>query len=93
VKERVELHNLHTDHISIPSELKYLLGGKVVKLICWVIGGKTRPFPLGRVFHLVRPIATVWFVMEWEPELTREFGPVAHTSCIQYRMMDSIKCP
>jgi hypothetical protein len=29
VKERLELHNLHTDHIMIPSELKYLIGAKV----------------------------------------------------------------
>jgi len=32
VKERPELHNLHTDHVTIQWELKYLIGGKGVKL-------------------------------------------------------------
>jgi hypothetical protein len=33
VKERLELHNLHTDHIMIQLELKYLIRAKVAKTI------------------------------------------------------------
>jgi hypothetical protein len=39
VKELVKLHNLCTDHVTIQSELKYLMGAKVVWLKCWVFGG------------------------------------------------------
>jgi hypothetical protein len=49
-------------------------------LKCWVFGGKTGPFPVGRVFRVVRPVATVRFRVEPDPEPTREFGPVANTS-------------
>jgi len=45
-----------------------------------VFAGKTGPFPIVRVFRLVRPVAMVRFGLEPEPELTREFGPVANTS-------------
>ena len=55
VKEWPILHNLHIDHVTIRSELKYLFGAKVVRLKCRVMvvkqaqlqrsgfaGGKTR---------------------------------------------------
>jgi hypothetical protein len=96
VKEQVELHNLRTDHVIIRSELKYLIGGKVVMLKCRVLGSETGPFPVGRVlgsetgpfpvgrvFRVVRPIATVQFQVEPEPELTRRFGPIAHTLYVE----------
>jgi len=35
---------------------------------------------MGRVFHVVRPVATVWFRVEPYPEPAREFGPVANTN-------------
>jgi len=35
VKERPMLHNLHTDHVMIRSELKYLIGAKVVGTVKW----------------------------------------------------------
>jgi len=35
VKERIMLHNLRTDHVMIRSELKYLIGGKVVGTVKW----------------------------------------------------------
>ena len=57
----------------IRSELKYLIGGKVVMLKCQVFGGKTGPFPVGRVFRVLRPVATVRFRVEPEPEPTWEF--------------------
>ena len=41
VKQRVEMHNLRTDHVMIQSELKYLIGAKVVNLKCRVFAGKT----------------------------------------------------
>jgi hypothetical protein len=64
----------------IRSELKYLIGAKIVDLKCRVFGGKTRPFPMVRVFHVVRPVATVRVPVEPHPEPTRKFGPVANTS-------------
>lgn len=33
MKERLELHNVHTDHITIQSELQYLIATKVVGTI------------------------------------------------------------
>jgi len=61
--ERQELHNPLTDHVLIRSEPKYLIEGKVVKLKCGV-------------FPMVRPVATVRFRVEPQPEPTLEFGPV-----------------
>jgi hypothetical protein len=80
VKEGLKLDNLHTDHVMIRSELKYLIGAKIVDLKCRVFGGKTAPFPTVRVFRVVRPVATVRFRVELNPEPTREFGPVANTT-------------
>jgi hypothetical protein len=64
----------------IRSELKYLIGAKNVNLKCRVFGGKTGPFPMVRVFRVVRPVAMVRFRVEPYPELAREFGPVANTT-------------
>jgi hypothetical protein len=80
VKERVELHNLRTDHVMIRSELKYLIGGKVVTLKCRVFDGKTGPIAVGEVFCVVRPVATVQIRVQPDLEPTLEFGPVANTS-------------
>jgi hypothetical protein len=52
VKEPVELQNLPTDDVTIRSQQKNLIGGKVVVLNFWVFGGKT-----GR-------IAMVWVIVE-----------------------------
>jgi len=81
VKEGLTLDNLRTDHVMIRSELKYLIGAKIVDLKCQVFGGKTAPFPTVRVFRVVRPVATVQFQVEPNPEPTREFGPVGNTTC------------
>jgi len=80
VKEGLKLDNLRTDHVMIRSELKYLIGAKIVDLKCRVFGGKTAPFPTVRVFRVVRPVATFRFRVESNPEPTREFGPVANTT-------------
>jgi len=79
VKEQLKLHNLRTDHVTIRSELKYLIGAKIVDLKCRVFGGKTGPFPTVWVFGVVRPIAMVRFRVEPDPEPTRDVGPVANT--------------
>jgi len=50
--------------------------------ICRVFVGKTGPFPLGRVFRVSSPVATVRFHVEPEPEPTREFRPVVVTSAV-----------
>jgi len=44
VKEGLGLHNLRTDHVTIRSELRYLIGGKVAGTVIWNRGpGPTRP--------------------------------------------------
>jgi len=80
VNEWLELHNLHIDYVMIQSELRHLIGAKVVRLKCWVFGGKTGPITMVQVFCLVRPVAMVRFRVEPQPEPTREFGPVANTT-------------
>jgi len=50
VQERLELHILRTDHVTIRSGLKYLIGAKVVVLKCRAFGGKTGPIATVRVF-------------------------------------------
>jgi hypothetical protein len=66
----------------IQSELKYLIGAKIVNLKSRVFGGKSGPFPTVRVFRVVRPFATVRFRVEPYPEPTREIGPVAITKLV-----------
>ena len=80
VNERLELHNLCTDHVMMRSLLKYLIGGNGVMLKCRVFGGKTGPFPMGPVIRVVRSVAMVQIRVELEPEPTWEFGPVAYTN-------------
>jgi hypothetical protein len=59
-------------------------------LKCRVFGDKTGPSPGGQVFRVVSPVTTVWSWMDPQPEMTREFGPVANTtqhegiSCITF---------
>ena len=38
-KEGLKLHNLRTDHVTIRSEVRYLIGAKIVHLDCRVFGG------------------------------------------------------
>ena len=64
----------------IQSELKYLIGAKIVDLRCLVFGGKTGPCLMVRGFRVVRPVAMVQVQAEPYPEPTREFGLVAYTS-------------
>jgi hypothetical protein len=77
VKDGLKLDNLRTDHVMIRSELKNLIGAKIVHFKCRVFGGKTAPSPTFRDFRVVRPVATVRFQVERKPEPTAEFGPVA----------------
>jgi hypothetical protein len=81
VKEGLKLDNLRTDHVMIRSELQYLIGAKIVDLKCRVFGSKIAPIPTVRVIRVVRPVSTVRFQVEPNPEPTREFGPIANTRC------------
>jgi hypothetical protein len=74
------LHNICTDHVIIRSELKRLFVSKMLTIKCRVCGGKTGPFPTVQVVGGVRQVATIRFRVERDPELTREFGPVANTT-------------
>ena len=89
VKALLKLHTLCIDHVAIRSELKYLLGAKIVNLKCRVFSGKTSPFPKVQVFHVVRAVATVRFRVEPEPQPTHEFGPIAKTSC---HLISKVEC-
>jgi hypothetical protein len=80
VIERLRLPNLHTDHVMIQSEVKYLIGATIVNLRCRIVRGKTGPVPIVRVLRVVRPVSTVQFRVELYPELTLEFGPIANTN-------------
>jgi len=80
VTEVLKLVNLRTDHVMIGTELKYLIGAKIVDLKYRVFGGKTTPFPMGRVFRVLRLVATVRSRVESNPEPTRESGPVVDIS-------------
>jgi hypothetical protein len=65
VNEGLYLHDLRTDHVTIQSELRYLIGVKIVHLKCLVFGGN--------LFQ--------WSGSGLEPELelNREFGLIANT--------------
>jgi len=75
VKERLKQHKLHINHVMIQSELRYLIGAKIVNLKCGVSSGKTGPCPMVPVLHVVRPIAIVQFRAEPEPEPELEWEP------------------
>ena len=49
-KDRLDLNNLLNDHVTIWSELKYLIAAQVVMLQCRVVGGKTVPYAMFRIF-------------------------------------------
>jgi hypothetical protein len=66
VKEGLELHNLCTDHVTIRSELRYLIRGKIVDLKCRVFGEN--------------PLQRSGSGSELDPEPNREIGPVANTN-------------
>ena len=49
VKGRLNLNNLHIDHVMIRSKLKYLIGAQVVGTVKWTRGPvRTRPRPRTR---------------------------------------------
>jgi hypothetical protein len=50
ITERLKPHNLPIVHVMVRSELEYLIGGKVVRLKCRVIWGKTSPISVVLVF-------------------------------------------
>jgi len=80
VNERPTLHNLRIDHVTIRSELRYWIGAQVVRLKCRLFGGKTGHIATVRVCGVARPIATFRFQVELDPQMNRDFGPVAYTS-------------
>jgi hypothetical protein len=66
VKEGLKLHNLCTDHVTIRSELRYLIGAKIVDLKCLVFGENQLQWSGSG--------------SEPVPEPNRKFGPVANTT-------------
>ena len=80
MKERIKLHNLHIDHVMIQSELKYLIGAKLVVLKCRVFGGKTGPIATVQVFIWYDPLQRFGCGSESYPDPTQEFGTVANTN-------------
>jgi hypothetical protein len=80
VKERLKLQNLRIHHVMIRSELKYLIGGKIVNLKRRVFGGKTGPIGTVRVFVWKEPLQ--WFGSSSNPipEPFLRVGTVANTN-------------
>lgn len=72
VKERLQLHNLSTDPVTIRSELIYLNLAQIVNVKCQVLGGKTGPFPTVWVFFMAGPVGMVKFKVEPTLELNWE---------------------
>jgi hypothetical protein len=64
-KDGLKLHNLRTDHVTIRSQLRYLIGAKIADLKCRVFGGN--------------PLQLSGSGLEPDPEPNLEFGPVAKT--------------
>jgi len=82
------LRNLHTDLVTIRSELRYSIRDNIVNFKSWVFSGKTFPFPTVWVLCVVRPVSMVWFTVEPEQEPKREFETIDNT--IIYRETNSI---
>jgi hypothetical protein len=61
----LKLYILRTDHVMIQSQLRFLIGAKIVDLKCRVFGGN--------------PLQRSGSGLELDPEPNREFGPVADT--------------
>jgi len=57
--ERPILHNICIDHVTIQSELRYIIGGNFEMLKCGDFGGKTSPIAMVRVFVWYDPLQ--WF--------------------------------
>jgi len=74
VKERLTLHNVHTEHVMVWTELKYWIGAKIVNLRCRVFGGKTGPFPTVWVFGVVRPEQPIERTCNWWQALIEKHG-------------------
>jgi hypothetical protein len=51
-----------------------------VNLRWQVVVGKTSPFPMGQVFSMVKPSATVQFQVDPETKLYLGIGTIANTS-------------
>jgi len=83
-KERIKLHNLRIAHVTIRSELRYLILANHVMLKWLVFGGKTGPIATVRVLVWYDPLQRYGSGPEPDPELTRRFGTVANTRYIQY---------
>jgi hypothetical protein len=61
VKERVELHNLRTDHVMIQSELKYLIGARYLGLQRPDVEAETGPNANSPSFSCGKLVAMVVF--------------------------------
>ena len=101
MKERLKLHNLHIDHVTIRSELKYLIGAKAVGTVKLELQSGSNlaknPRFYGRTGE--QPVKTkrvgFWPCLEpnrTEPPVkTRTAGglprPVANTTC-EYRLIN-----
>ena len=80
VREQLTVRNLRIDHVTIRSELRYIIGATIVNLKCRAFGGKTGPFWTVQVFLVERPIATGRYGVEPVLEPSREFGTTGNTT-------------
>ena len=56
VEVQPKLHNLHTDHVTLQSELNYLIGANNLGLQRPGFEVKTGPNAMVRVCHVVKPL-------------------------------------
>lgn len=67
VKLRVTPNNHCINHVMIQSQLRHLIGAKVVSLKRQVVGGETGPIATVQVVGVVQPISMVQFKLEPGP--------------------------
>jgi hypothetical protein len=77
VKERLIIHNIFTDHVTIRSELRYLIRAKVVRFRCRVFCSKTGPITTVQVFMWLNPLQRSGPGLDPDSEPNREFGSIA----------------
>jgi hypothetical protein len=86
VKEKVKLDTLHLEHVTIQSELRYLIGAQVVRLKCQVVGGKPAQWQRSRFLGWYNELPRSGSGYEPDPPPSRDLPPIANT-CLSYQRL------
>ena len=76
MKEQPNPHNLHTDHVMIPSELKYLIDAKIMNLKCRVFSGRSSHFQWTGIFVWYDPLPRSSFGLNHTQNLPGNLDPL-----------------